>query len=175
MSTPTKISSRVSLPTVISGLIAGLQKDPPAGAKSVSVLGDTLTVPQTNLRPAGHAADGAGGHRCPHRPDQGGRAAKGKRTSTRAFVTALKKALIYLYGSDVEGLEECGIGIKQRAPLTSDQRSIAKARALATCAANGTGKKPKKAGPTITRWPDHPMTRYLSTNLYRVLTAKGVE
>jgi hypothetical protein len=133
---------------VITAFIAGLQKKPPTGVSKLSVLAQSFTIPQlitalTGIQQVFMAV--ATAKQSFHKAVL---AAEAEAISQKAFIDAVRKALIYVYGTDTEGLEGCGITeAKPRAPRTVQQKAVAVARATETRNAN---KPPVKPTPKVT-------------------------
>ena len=141
---------RPTLLAVVTAIIGGLKTKPPAGVRTLSVLTQVLSIPQlivaltaiqTILQAAVTARETF---------KKAVAAAKAESKAQAAFIKAVKQALIYVYGTDKEGLKGCGISPpKVAAPRSTDQKSITKARAAATRALNAS-TKPKVKTPVIT-------------------------
>ena len=132
----------------ITNLIAGLQKKPPAGAPKLTILTQLLTIPQliTALTAIQQVLLAVATAKQSY--SKAVAAAKVMETAQKAFIDAVKKALIYAYGTDTDGLQGCGItGPKPRVTRTVEQKAVAKARAKATRAGNKPAPKPT---PTVT-------------------------
>jgi hypothetical protein len=131
-------------------MIGGLQSNPPTSTKSLVVLGKAYTITQLiavlvaiqTLLQAVVTAKSAW--------TKAIAAVKAQSESTASLMAAIRVALIQAYGSDTQGLEGCGITVKEHAKLNSDEQSIKTAKLRATRAANGTGKKTTPPTHTVT-------------------------
>jgi hypothetical protein len=143
-------STRPTMLAVVTAIIGGLKTKPPAGVRSISVLTQVLSIPQvivalTAIQTILEAAVTARGAL-----KTAVAAAKVESKAQAAFIKAVKQALIYVYGTDQEGLKGCGIALpKVPAPRSTDQKAITKARAAATRASNASTKQKVKT-PVVT-------------------------
>ena len=150
MAATSKPSPKQTFLAMLVALTAGLKSKPPGGVKSFSILTEILTLVQLLARVAGIQLTEQKVVDLRTSLKAAIKDAKAVRPANRAFITALRKALIYLYGTDTAGLVGCGIVVKQRAPLSTHAKAVASARATATRQTNGTGKKAKPPLPTVT-------------------------
>jgi hypothetical protein len=150
MTTKTSANSKQALLTRLGLMIGGLQTNPPTAAPTLALHGTPYTIAQiiALLEPMQGQLQAVASARAALAKAIATAAAQ--ESAIRAMLGDLRGLLIQAYGPDLVGLAACGIVPKPRVKRTSEQSTIAAAKAAATRSVNGTGKKAAKPTHTVT-------------------------